>query len=204
VRCSVVLSLLVVVHAQDATWALNPTVDFNTDANWTTAAVPTGTAIFGASNVTAVTISANTSVGSLQFNAGAPAYSFTLLNGGPNFSSLAITGAGIVNNSGNIPTFNINLTHFGDPGLLFMGASTAANALLVNNEGRIAFADTSTAAILTLIVVPIVLVKAVWVLLALFPGVMYAIARLPLVLSRAAGVCLYRACACLSNYPDSA
>jgi hypothetical protein len=38
----------VAAHAQDATWNLNGTGDFNTSTNWTPATVPTGTAFFGA------------------------------------------------------------------------------------------------------------------------------------------------------------
>jgi hypothetical protein len=60
-----------------------------------------GIATFGASNRKTITLSNNASVGTLQFNAGAPAYSFNL--SGP---SLTITGAGIVNNSSNLPTFS--------------------------------------------------------------------------------------------------
>ena len=48
----------VAAHAQDATWNLNGTGDFNTGANWTPATVPTGTAIFGVSNQNIVTFSA--------------------------------------------------------------------------------------------------------------------------------------------------
>src|SRR5262245_16987939 len=80
-------------QAQNATWLLNPgTGNFNTDANWTPATVPTGTAFFGASNTTALSFSANTTVGGWTFNAGAPAYTFTTSN------LLDFNGAGIVIN----------------------------------------------------------------------------------------------------------
>src|SRR6516164_4130951 len=62
---------------QDATWLQSPgSGDFNTAANWTPAAVPTGTAFFGPSNITSIAFQAftPTSVGTLQFNPGAPAY----------------------------------------------------------------------------------------------------------------------------------
>ena len=54
--------------AQNATWLLNPgSGGFTSAANWEPAAVPTGTATFGASNTTTITFSvANTSVGTLQ------------------------------------------------------------------------------------------------------------------------------------------
>src|SRR6516225_6789884 len=65
-------------QAQDATWLLNPgSGNFNTAANWTPATVPTGTAFFGTSNTTNITFQPfiTTSIGTMQFNPGAPAYS---------------------------------------------------------------------------------------------------------------------------------
>jgi hypothetical protein len=42
-------------RAQDATWSTIPgSSDFNTAGNWTPATVPTGTAFFGASTITAL------------------------------------------------------------------------------------------------------------------------------------------------------
>jgi hypothetical protein len=84
--------------AQNATWLLSPgSGDFDTGTNWTSAAVPTGTAIFDVSNTTTITFSnLFTTVGTLQFNAGAPAYSFNVTN------QLHLTGTGIVNNSSNV------------------------------------------------------------------------------------------------------
>src|SRR5262245_2651947 len=66
-------------YAQDATWSQTPgSGNFNTAANWTPATVPTGTAFFGASTTTSLSFSANTTVGRFTFNAGAPAYTFTV------------------------------------------------------------------------------------------------------------------------------
>src|SRR4051812_5246992 len=63
--------------AQDASWKSNPVSgDFNTGANWTPATVPDGTASFGASNTTSLTLSAATTIGAFQFNPGAPSYTF--------------------------------------------------------------------------------------------------------------------------------
>src|SRR5215469_11162063 len=93
-------------QAQDATWLLNPgSGSFNTATNWNPAAVPTNTAIFGASNTTSILFQpfATTSIATLQFNSDAPAYIFA--TSAPLFTSISITGAGIVNNSSNAPTF---------------------------------------------------------------------------------------------------
>jgi autotransporter-associated beta strand protein len=150
-------------HAQDATWSTAPgSSDFNTAANWTPATVPTGTAFFGASTITGLTFNtgAVNSLGGFTFNAGAPAYSFSLALA----SSLTFTGAGIVNNSSNAPSFfvpissllaftnsstagNAIITNSGTSAVTqFSGSSTAANATITNtNNGFTSFNDTSTA-----------------------------------------------------------
>jgi autotransporter-associated beta strand protein len=129
-------------RAQDATWLTAPgSSNFNTAANWTPATVPTGTASFGASNTTSIAFQAftTTSVGTLQFNPGAPAYSFTTENG---FStSISITGTGIVNNSSNAPTFIIG----NQANIFFRNASSAGDAIIITTAGGLtAFVDTAT------------------------------------------------------------
>src|SRR5262249_45688098 len=150
-------------HAQNATWSTAPAnSDFNTAANWTPTTVPTGTASFGASTITGLTFNpgAVTSLGGFTFNLGAPAYSFTLAPA----SSLTFTGAGIVNNSSNAPSFfvptssllaitngstagNAVITNSGTASVTqFFNSSTAANATITNtNNGFTSFNDTSTA-----------------------------------------------------------
>ena len=129
-------------RAQNATWLLNPgSRIFNAATNWTPPAVPTNTAIFGASNKTSIIFLpfTTTSIGTLQFNPGAPAYSFN--TSVPLFTTIRITGAGIVNDSSNAPTFTIgNLAN-----LFFVNSSTAANATIITNSGGITgFTDSAT------------------------------------------------------------
>ena len=72
--------LLLVVSSQatgfagSATWKANPTSgDWNTAANWMPPTIPNGpsdTATFAASNTTDVSLSANTEVNGIVFNAG--------------------------------------------------------------------------------------------------------------------------------------
>jgi autotransporter-associated beta strand protein len=120
----------VAAHAQDATWNLNGTGDFNTGANWTPATVPTGTAIFGVSNQNNVTFSATTSnINSWTFNAGASSYNFTInptATGGINFF-----GAGIVLNGGTANIIN--------SGTLTFSSGTAGSATINNNGGLVIF-----------------------------------------------------------------
>jgi autotransporter-associated beta strand protein len=124
-------------YAQDATWLQNPgTADYNTAANWSPAAVPTGTAFFGATNVPNLTFSsAAVGVGGWTFNAGAPAYTFDL---GAN--ALFFNGAGIVINAGSVTINNLI-------SLSFIGASSAGGAVINNaSSATIGFNGTSTAA----------------------------------------------------------
>jgi outer membrane autotransporter protein len=129
---------IVVADAQNASWLLSPgSSDWNTNANWAPATVPTETATFGPSNTTTITFSNSASVGTLFFNVGAPTYSFSI----PRVAgSLTITGTGIVNNSLNRPTFSVTGQ------VAFLGGSTAGNATITNDfGGSTVFRDTSTA-----------------------------------------------------------
>jgi hypothetical protein len=101
------------------------------------AIVPLNTATFSNTNLT---ISSNTSINTIQFNAAAPAYSFTI---NP-FTIFSINGAGISNSSAFAPTFTNNL------GLMFFNSGTAANAAITNNGG-ISFLGSSSAGNSTII-----------------------------------------------------
>jgi fibronectin-binding autotransporter adhesin len=127
-----------VSHAQNATWLLTPgSNDWSTTSNWTPATVPSSTAIFGASNTTTITNSDFVTIGTLQFNTGAPAYIFN-----PSGLRWTINGAGIVNNSSNAPTINVSTEGF----VIFASSSSAGNAIIpVSNNGFLVFQDSSTA-----------------------------------------------------------
>ena len=95
-------------RAVDATWLNTATIagpipgtfDFNAAANWMPATVPNGTAFFGLSNTSALSFSADTTVGGWTFNAGASAYTFA------NNHRLAFPGAGIVIDGGSASIIN--------------------------------------------------------------------------------------------------
>jgi autotransporter-associated beta strand protein len=142
--------------AQNAMWDLTPlSGDFNSNANWTPSTVPTGTAGFGASSTTNLSINANTTVGGFTFNAGAPPYLFTVWPG----AGLTFNGAGVVSNSANAPAITNNagaalnffdgstagsatITNFGS--LLFLSRSTAGGATIANNNS-LQFSQATTA-----------------------------------------------------------
>jgi T5SS/PEP-CTERM-associated repeat protein len=128
-----------VAHTQDATW-IGATTDWNTTTNWTPAIVPINTATFSNTGVTNLAISSGTSINTIQFNAAAPAYSFTI---NP-FTIFSINGAGISNSSAFAPTFT------NDAGLMFFNSGTAANAAVTNNGG-ISFLGSSSAGNSTII-----------------------------------------------------
>src|SRR6185369_8323891 len=92
------------VFAGSATWALNPvTEDWETAVNWVPNTVPDGpddVATFGISNLTAISVEEK-EVNSIVFNPGASAYTINSAS----VLALAITGAGVINESGTTQNF---------------------------------------------------------------------------------------------------
>ena len=126
-------------RAQNATWLASPgSGDFNTAANWSPAAVPTGSASFGFSNTTALSFSADTSVGGFTLNPGTSAYNFTV-----NAVTVSFTGAGIVIDGGSATFTNAFRLNFDN-------ASTAGSAT-INNNNVLAFNNSATAGSSTIV-----------------------------------------------------
>ena len=149
-------------HANSATWKTSPaTGDWNHAANWTPPTVPNGpsdTATFAASNTTDVSLSANTEVNGIVFNAGASPFTITV-SGVSNYLFLTISGVGITNNSGiaqNFATTTVSQnvseeivftnsatagsgTFFTNTGgvVLFHDSSNAGNGTFINNDARV-------------------------------------------------------------------
>jgi autotransporter-associated beta strand protein len=115
--------------AGSATWRMNPVNgDWNHAANWTPPTIPNGPsdmATFATSNRTAVSLSANTEVNGIVFNAGASAFTIT---SGPGFQ-LTISGVGITNNSGITQNFvAAGDPSTGNPGVIqFFNSATAGS-----------------------------------------------------------------------------
>src|SRR5262249_48534720 len=128
-------------QALDGTWTARPPnpKEWTQGTNWSsTPNVPDGTATFTNNGAaTSVTISGPgaTSIGTIQFTAAAPAYSF-VVNLAPLFE---INGAGIVNNSAFAPSFTNN-------GAMTISNGSAGNSMIVTNGGfLLSFTDTSSA-----------------------------------------------------------
>ena len=122
--------------------------DWNTGTNWDSNTVPTPTdiALFNASTITTIDIQQpNTQVGGLQFNAGAPAYTFNVTGTGSGPSSLVIQGNGVADISGNAPTFVVSGVAGGLGTLQFNNASSAGDAVIITNAfGQTIFTGNST------------------------------------------------------------
>lgn len=126
-------------RALDGTWT-GPGAEWTDGTNWSsTPDVPDDTATFTNNAApTSVTISNDASINTIQFTVGAPAFNFTTSGTGITFD---VNGAGIVNNSAFAPTFINN------DNLNFNNASSAGNAVIVNNNGAVlSFNNNSTAA----------------------------------------------------------
>src|SRR5215471_17478860 len=135
-------TLAPVAHAVDGIWtgggAPVPN-EWIQDNNWSLATVPDNTATFTNNGApTSVTVSDDASINTIQFTAGAPAFNFITSGTGITFD---INGAGIGNNSAFAPSFTNN------DNLNFNNASSAGNAVIINNNGGVvSFNNNSTAA----------------------------------------------------------
>lgn len=138
-NCAALVVIATPAGAQDATWA-GPGTDWNNGAYWTGngGSVPTGTAIFTGATPTIIGLTADTSIGTIQFDAGAPAHILTVPGPSATPRVLNLTGQGIVNNSSFAPQFIV------DGAIHFRNSSTAANARFGIHTG-IGFWDSSSA-----------------------------------------------------------
>jgi autotransporter-associated beta strand protein len=128
-------------YAQDATWN-GSTTDWNTPTNWTPNTVPTNTATFATTGSASVdNASGAVSIGTIDFNAAAQAYTVTIDN------AFTVTGTGVVNNSANAQTFLVTSGN----SLVFQNASSAGSGTGTgtityhNSGGTIAFNSASSA-----------------------------------------------------------
>jgi hypothetical protein len=102
----------------DATWTGQTSSEFTLAANWSPNGVPTGTAIFEANGApTAITVSAQTTIAIQSID-----YSNTVLD---------FTGAGIVDNSSNAPTFTVLGGSQGAGSIYFDDSASAGDATIL-------------------------------------------------------------------------
>jgi autotransporter-associated beta strand protein len=121
-------------QTQDATW-VGTTNSYTTPTNWNTNTEPAGTAFFGGSGNSSLSITTlDGAVGGWTLNTGAQNYSFS----NESASQFSFNGAGIVVNRGSATITNNGQLFFGN-------ASTAGNATITINGGATSFRDTSTA-----------------------------------------------------------
>lgn len=120
---------------QDSTWLTNPGGNaFNRSMNWT-AGVPTGTATFGATTQSFITVNGGQTLDTFQFVAGAPEYTFTMTG------ALTFNGAGILNDSSNVQTISTN----GQTLTFNNAATTSSNTYIdVHQLSSVFFNDSSS------------------------------------------------------------
>src|SRR6516225_8133937 len=138
VSLAALATLAPVAHAVDGTWT-GPAAEWTDGTNWSSNPnVPDNAATFTNNPApTSVTISDDASINTIQFTAGAPAFNFTTSGTGITFN---VNGTGIVNDSAFAPSFINN------DNLNFNTASSAGNAVIVNNNGGVLlFNNNSTA-----------------------------------------------------------
>src|SRR5215813_401923 len=136
-------------HAVDGAWT-GPGAEWTDGTNWSsTPDVPDNAATFTNNGApTSATISDDASINTIQFTAGAPAFNFVTSGTGITFD---VNGTGIVNNSAFAPSFinndNLNFNHASSAGnaVIVNNNSTAANATITTNDGALTqFNDNST------------------------------------------------------------
>src|SRR5215813_12692121 len=106
----VCLGAAAAAHAEDVTWsAAPPNNNWNDGANWTSIpphTVPDGTASFGESTQKSIVFSSNfTSIGSINFSATAPFYTFAITGGQAFVVNGTGAGGGIASSTNSPPLF---------------------------------------------------------------------------------------------------
>lgn len=121
----------------NATWKAHPhDGNYNDGGNWSHGDAPDGTATFGASSITSLSLTQSTSIGKWLFAAGAAHYKFDI---GPSFE-LDVTGSGIVVQGGGVAITDENQFNFHSH-----SAAGSAHITVVTDTGELQFFDSSTA-----------------------------------------------------------
>ena len=136
------IAITPMLHAGSAQWSQSPgNGNWNEPSNWMPPTVPNGPAdiaTFASSDVTSVSISANTNeqVSGIIFNTGASSYTVTAVEMvGTCCFVMTIGGAGIVNNSGITQNFVTNSASSGHGQFRFTGQATAGMATIFTSNG---------------------------------------------------------------------
>src|SRR5262249_37884275 len=121
--------------------------NWNDGANWTSIpphTVPDGTASFGESTQKSIVFSSNfTSIGSINFSATAPLYTFAITGGQAFVVNGTGAGGGIASSTNSPPVFTVTgaLT-----GMAFFNGATASGAeFAISGSGNLSFRDNSAA-----------------------------------------------------------
>lgn len=128
------------IFAASATWTGATSGDWNTDSNWNPAAQPNGasdTATFASSSRTSVSLSADTTVDGIVFNAGASAFTIAALS----FFGLTIDGAGITNNSSTVENFTTAFDGLNESFIFFSNVGAGTPTISSPGGGAVIFTN---------------------------------------------------------------
>lgn len=137
---AIVQAISVPASADPLTWNTTPTNStYGNGANWNAGSAPSGSATghFGATSISALTISTATSLGGWTFDADAAAYTITANH------YLTFTGTGITVDGGSVNLVNNFYTYF-------QNASSAGSSTINNALGYLSFQNSSSAASATI------------------------------------------------------
>lgn len=131
---------VVTAHAVDGTWTGATSTEWTDGTNWTsTPDVPDGTATFTNTGPNTVDSNGLVNIGAVVFTAAPNAQAYTVNTN----DIFVVNGAGILNNSTNVQTFNVSSS------MVFTNSSSASagsNVVTYNvSGGGMSFTDTSTA-----------------------------------------------------------
>ena len=143
---TLIISSLLILTSQlalagSATWVLNPTgQNWNTPRNWMPNTIPNGptdVATFDVSNSTNVNVSVDTEVDSIVFPSGAGQFDIHIMGQGASPSTLTISGAGVVNNSGTTQQIDASpdQTGGGVGNLTLTGNAVMGSLMMITNAG---------------------------------------------------------------------
>ncbi|HEX4666586.1 MAG TPA: autotransporter-associated beta strand repeat-containing protein [Chthoniobacterales bacterium] len=128
-----ILSLAFTIHAYggSATWLATPSSgEWNRARDWNPMTIPNGpsdAATFATSSQTAITITGDTEVSDIVFDAGASPYAITAQSPKNGLITLTISGAGVTNNSGVLQNFVASANGFQFGEINFKGVASAGS-----------------------------------------------------------------------------
>ncbi|MCV0395821.1 MAG: autotransporter-associated beta strand repeat-containing protein [Rhizobiaceae bacterium] len=134
-------------------WEGDDSNNFNLGTNWVGDATPAGdTAVFDNSSTNQTpNVEDDISVTGVEFAAGAPSYTLSIDGGADNVGRLGVGAGGIVNNSANLQTINLNGGNPSLVGLQIHAGSFIGQIVVNNNSAQLQFDGASNSSSATVV-----------------------------------------------------